>query len=130
MKLFRSFAAAAFLCLGVAACGTFAGGGGSSAPSPAILKSAKAVLTVYGEVYQPAVLFYGRLPDCPQAVVCKDRPVLDKLKAVDLATTKAITAAQPVLNGQLPDGGQVADALAAVAAAQTQIAASGALKLH
>lgn len=94
-----------------------------------VMKAAQVSLTVYRDVFQPAVLVYGRLPDCPQATICKERAVLTKIQAADLAATKTITAAQPVLNGSLPDGGQLASALEAISNAQKAIADSGALKL-
>lgn len=92
-----------------------------------VLQATKLALTTYADVFQPAVITYGRLPDCPAAALCKDRAILNKLKAADAAVTKTVVAVQPVLDGKLPDSGQVADALTAITSAEAAIAASPAL---
>lgn len=123
MKLIRLAAAAALLAL--AACSTPTGG----ISSPGVLKATQVALTTYADVYQPAVLAYGHLPTCPAAAICKDNAVLAKLKAADLAVTNTLVAARPILNGTLPDKGQLTDALVAIQQAEATIAGSGALKL-
>lgn len=99
--------------------------------SPATADAKRAVqvaLTAYADVYQPAVLVYGRLPACPAATaVCHDSAVLAKLKAADLAVTASIVAAQGVLDGTATDTGQLTAALTAIQQAEVQIAGSGAL---
>lgn len=125
MSRFKALTAALCL-LALGACSTT---GGQPQTSQSVMKAAQVALTVYGDIFQSAVLLYGQLPDCPQAALCKDRDVLTKIQAADLAVTKTVTASRPVLNGSLPDGGQLGDALSAIANAERVIADSGALKL-
>lgn len=109
---------------GLAGCALF--------PTTAQDSARKAVgiaLTTYADVYQPAVLVYGSLPDCPSVVLCKERAVLNKLKAVDAAATASIVAAQPVLHGDLPDKGELEAAVRAVQAAEIAIASAPGVRL-
>lgn len=93
------------------------------------LKGAKTAITIYVDVYQPAVLTYGRLPKCPGPVLCHDVGVYAKLKVVDLATTKSIVLAQAVLEGKSEDtGAEINDALAAISAAERTITSEGVVK--
>jgi len=123
MKLLRLGAALALMVLG--ACTTAQ----TDSAKSAYLVAVKGALTTYADVFQPAVLAYGHLPDCPQAAICKDQPILDKMKAADLAVSSTLEKARPVLDGSMSDGGQLAQALLAVQQAETTIANSGALKL-
>lgn len=123
MKLLRIGAALAFLAMG--ACTTAQTDGAKNTT----LKATQVALTTYADVFQPAVLAYGHLPPCPQAVLCKDQTVINKLKAADLAVSSTLEAARPVLNGGQTDAGQLANALQAIATAEATIAGTGALKL-
>lgn len=87
--------------------------------------AAQATITAYADIYQPAVLAYGRLPVCPQAVLCHDAATFGKLKAIDAAVTQSITAAQSVLEGKTADSGQISAALTAIQSAEATIASSG-----
>jgi len=125
MKLFRLLPAAA---LAVSL------GGCSLIPDSAITKDAKlavaSALTSYADIYQPAVLAYGRLPICPDPTpsgsICHDQLILAKLKAIDLATTSTIVTAKGVLDGSSSDTGtELTNAINAITAAQSQITATG-----
>lgn len=100
---------------------------GSTAGNDA-LQGTKLALTTYADVYQPAVITYGHLLPCPAAtIICKDEATLANLKSYDAKATAAIVAAQAVLEGNLTDAGQLADAMAKIQAAETAIASSGAM---
>lgn len=110
-------------------CTTLQGVIGSTATQDA-LQAARITITTYADIYQPAVIAYGRLPACGSAgapVLCKDAAVFAKLKAADLAVTKSVTAAQGVLEGTATDAGQITAAINAITQAEATIAASGAL---
>lgn len=114
---FLKFALAGALALSLGACALLGDSGATSA-----LNAVRTTLTSYSEVYQPALLVYGRLPDCPaNGAPCKNPTLWVTLKEVDAKTTKAIVDAQPVLNGSVLDQGQVLDALTAVQDAKSQI---------
>lgn len=119
-----SFAAVGLLMGG---CALFSGPAGQDA-----LKGAQAAITTYVDVYQPAILAYGQLPVCgsaPVVVLCHDKAVYAKLKAVDLAATKSIVAAQAVIEGSTSDTGtEISDALSAISAAERAIASEGIVK--
>lgn len=123
MKLLRIGAALALLAIG--ACTTAQ----TDSVKGSALKATQVALTTYADVFQPAVLAYGRLPACPQAVLCKDPATITKLKAADLAVSSTLEAARPVLDGGQADAGQLANALQAIAQAEATIAGTGALKL-
>lgn len=125
-RLFSALAVVGLMAL--AACA--GSGAATGTTSASVLKATNVALTTYADVYQPAVLAYGKLPVCPAATICHDPVVLGKLKAADLAVTKVVTAAQPILNGSVPDAGQLGDALTAIEQAESTIAGSGALKLN
>jgi hypothetical protein len=96
------------------------------------IKTASTTLALYADVYQPAVIVYKRLPSCGQPAsppICRDDAIFHNLQKVDLAATRGITAAQPVLAGKLPDTGQVLAAIDAVTQAEDAISASGALAI-
>ena len=105
--------------------------GNSPAANDALI-GVQAVLTTYADVFQPAIITYGRLPVCPNptpsGTVCHDPAVLAKMKAADAAATKAIVSAQAVLEGSTADAGQITAAMQAVAAAEATISAATALK--
>lgn len=137
MKFAVHMIAAALMLASVSACQTTGTGAG---PGPVIgvgnaaaddaLKATKVVLTGYVDIYQPAVIAYGSLPDCPGATLCRDRVVLDKLKAADAAAMAVLQTAMNVIDGKTQDsGGDVQRALSAIQAAEVQIAASGAMSL-
>lgn len=126
MKLFRTLGAAVAL-MALAACAH--NDGGQVDPGQTIRNASNMALTTYGDVFQPALIIYGRLPDCPKATICKERAPLDKMKALDAKAVAAISAARPVLNGSTIDKGELGKALAAIAEAQAAIANSGALRL-
>lgn len=104
---------------------------------------AKTIITGYADIYQPFVLTYGHWPKCGVPVVtgapadsaagltvaapllCHDPHVLAMLKAVDKAATAAIVAAKRVLDGTMPDTGQIEAVMAAIQSAELQINASG-----
>lgn len=123
MKLLRIGVALALLAIGACTTAQTDGVKGSA------LKATQVALTTYADVFQPAVLAYGHLPDCPQAIICKTRDTLNKMKAADLAVSSTLEAARPVLNGGKSDTGQLANALQAIAQAEATIANTGALKL-
>lgn len=103
---------------------------GCATNSPDVKQAARIAITTYADIYQPAVLTYGKLPNCePQVVsfICKDPAVLVKLKAADLAVTNSIVAAQPILDGRAIDAGELTAAISAIMQAQSTIAVSGAL---
>ena len=77
--------------------------------------SAKLVLTTYAATQQ-AIILYGRLPTCDltQSRLCKDKHVWVKLKATEAIATTAIAAAEPILNAQAIDTGQIIAALHAM----------------
>jgi hypothetical protein len=125
MKLFRTLGAAVAL-VALAACSTPQD---QADVQGAVRKASAVALTTYADIFQPAVLSYGSLPDCPQAAICKDRATLNQLKAVDAKAVAAITAARPILNGSAVDTGRLGEALAAIMEAQAAIARSGALRL-
>lgn len=107
-------------------------GGCASASDSATAASAKTALatalTAYADVFQPAILVYGRLPRCPSTTpLCGNQSIVDKLKAADAAVTAAANAAQPIVDGKAPDGGQIMAAMAAINSAEVSIASSGAL---
>lgn len=107
------------------ACSTF----GAVAPSAAqaSLNATRTTLTAYYDVAQPALLIYGRLPACPQVVLCKNGLAFTKMQATDKAVVASIVAARAVIDGNLPDAGQIAAAVKAIQDAQIQYAANGAL---
>lgn len=94
------------------------------------VRSAQIAITTYVDVYQPAVLAYGRLPQCgPSApVICHDIFVYADLKAADLATTKSILAARAVISGKPGAGTELSEALAAISAAERSIASKGIIR--
>lgn len=124
-KLLLIAAAAALLCGCQAIQGTIGGDATKDA-----MKASQVAITTYADIYQPAVIFYGHLPACPDAIICKDANTLQNLKAVDLAATTSIIAAQEVLEGKAKDTGQITAAVLAIAQAEQTIAASGALVKH
>ncbi len=87
-------------------------------------RAAKVTLTAY-EATQQAILIYARLPACeaPAAVapLCRDAKLWAKIKTVEVAATKAIAAATPVLNGDEADAGQLVAALIAIESVKSAI---------
>lgn len=90
------------------------------------MKAAETVIAGYADIYQPLVLTYGRLPKCEPGSppVCHDVKIFGMLKAIDKAATAAIVAAQPVLDGSMPDTGQITAVVTAIQAAELQINSS------
>lgn len=117
MKVLRTLAALALVAC-VAACSSLNVTVGSN-------KSVNAALLAYADIYQPAVMAYGSLPVCPAAALCRQPAVHAQLKAADLAVSKSVEAARPVLSGSLPDHGELLAVLEAVSASQALIVRSG-----
>lgn len=94
-------------------------------------QAVQVALTTYADVYQPAVIAYGKLPACPNPTpsgsICHSVALYAKLAAADAAVTKSIVAAQAVLEGTATDTGQLLNALTAIQNAEVSIASSGAL---
>lgn len=85
-------------------------------------------INAYADVYQPAVLMYGRLPVCAPSApkLCHDIAVYADLKAADLAATNSIIAARAVLSGKKSvTGTELSDAITAIGAAEMRIASRG-----
>jgi hypothetical protein len=120
MKRFALIAAAALMLCG---CQTIQSAIGSTASTDA-LQASKAAIATYADVYQPAVIAYGRLPTCPAALLCKDTNVFRNLEVANLAVIKSIVAAQAMLEGTATDSGQIAAAFQAVAQVEASIAAA------
>lgn len=80
---------------------------------------ARGVLVAY-ELAQDGALIYGSLPLCrpevSQVKICRSAVIWAKIKATTGAATAAIVLARPVLRGEKLDAGEIADALAKVAA--------------
>lgn len=93
------------------------------------LNATKTAFTVYTDVYQPSVIFYGTLPDCSETVViCKDRAVLEKMKAYDALAVKAMVLANEAIQAGRTDGTVITEGIEAVAEAQVVIAPAVAVK--
>lgn len=102
---------------------------GSTAASTS-LKATQLAMTTYADVYQPAVLYYGSLPACPAATLCRDTAIHAKLKAADLAVTKAVSLAADVTSGKVVDTGQLLGVIEAIQSAEVTIGSSGALSVN
>jgi hypothetical protein len=80
---------------------------------------ARGVLVAY-EVAQDAALIYGSLPLCkpetPQVKICRSAAIWAKIKSTTSAATAAIGIARPALRGDKQDAGEIADAVAKIAA--------------
>lgn len=124
-RLFLIAATAALLC----GCQAIQGSIGDNATKDA-MKAAQVAITTYADIYQPAVIAYGQLPECPAATFCRETAIFNKLKGADLAVTTSIVAAQEVLEGKAKDTGQITAAILAIGAAEQAIAASGAMVKH
>lgn len=123
----KKFLAVALMGVMLSGCSAIQSVVGTGVATDAV-QSAKYALTTYVDIYQPAVIAYGGLPDCGTGpVLCKDRSILDKLKAADAAAVKSIVAANDVLNGGKIDAGEISAAISAIQQAEATIAASGAL---
>jgi len=85
--------------------------------TPEARSKTKVALTAY-EAMQEGMLIYGHMPACdPEAGVvriCRDAATWNKIKIADKLAVKAINAASPVLQGDLPDSGEVIKALIAI----------------
>ena len=93
-------------------------------------KAIQVGLTAYRDIYQPAVLLYGKLPDCPTAVVCRDPAAFRAMQAADKAATKAINDTKTIVDGLEGDSNGKLQALqTAIQDAELLIAKSGALNL-
>lgn len=115
LKLTALFLAACY----VSGCALFSG-------SQTTLDATKKTLTIYTSIVQPAIITYGSLPDCsaanPLLKLCKDHEAWLKIQAAAKAAHESIQAAVPVLNGEVPDIGQLESAVTAVDAASTAFA--------
>lgn len=80
------------------------------------LNATNATLRFYGDVVQPGVITFGRIPTCPQPVValCKDPATWTRIQATDATVTAAIVRARAALNGSVPNSGQAAAAVSAI----------------
>lgn len=130
MRLFKLLALST-LSLSLMGCSIFSALGidTNSTAAQDALKATEGVLEVYADIYQPAVITYGHLPVCVpgQLSLCKNTSVLASLKAIDLKATSAIVAARAILEGGPDTGSQLADAIATITTAETQIASTGVL---
>jgi hypothetical protein len=91
----------------------------------------KVALKSYGDVYQPLVISYGRLPVCPAPVpmLCHDRAVFADLAKADAAVTASIGAAEAVMRGDVVDtNNYLQKVMTAIEAAKVKIAATGLLR--
>lgn len=135
MNKLRNLLSAAAMSLALAGCASMGATPTGAPPTVGTVqadavKAAKAVVTLYADLYQPAVLAYGRLPDCPGATLCKDRAILNRLKAADLVASTAIEKARPILDGLASGSGiEIQDAVKGVQAAESLVASSGAFNL-
>jgi hypothetical protein len=87
------------------------------------LMGVQTVLVTYGDVIQPAVLEYEKLPRCAVAKTpaCSLQTEVDYLKKIDKTATAAIKTAQPVIDGKASDQGQLALAVNAVIVVQAEL---------
>lgn len=112
---FLSFLTVAVVASALSACALFSG-------SQTTLDATKKTLTIYTSFVQPAIITYGSLPDCspanPALKICKDHAAWLKIQAAAAAAHASIQAATPVLNGEVPDIGQIDDAIGKIGAAQ------------
>lgn len=129
MKHLKMLAAIGLLAL--AGCAT---DGTTTAPSQTAndaMTGVKASIAAYVDVFQPAILTYGHLVECPHptpsGMFCHDKDVLTKMKAIDKAVVRTIVAAQAVIDGKELDTGQLTIAVQAIIAAETTISGSGIL---
>lgn len=90
-------------------------------------RAVQAALVAYTGIYQPAVIEYGRLPDCPATPLCRDRALFAKLAAADQVVRTSANVANPVLHGDVPNTGQLTALINAITNAQTQVARAGIL---
>lgn len=84
-------------------------------------------LTTYTQVYQPALIAYGRLPVCPVPApqLCHDREVFRQLAAADAVVRTTANAAKKVMDQNANDPKALTNVVQAIQTAQLQIAASG-----
>lgn len=73
-------------------------------------KSAALTLVTY-ETAQQSLLIYGKLEKCEapetKTKICRSQKLWNRIKAVEKAATLAIMDAEPVLNGDKVDAGEV-----------------------
>ena len=104
--LARMLTVCAIIALG--GCALFSG-------SQTTLDATKKTLTLYTSFVQPAIITYGSLPDCspsnPMLKLCKDHEAWLKIQAAAKAAHSSIQAAAPVINGEVPDIGQLQQAI-------------------
>lgn len=91
-------------------------------------KGVQVALTTYTQIYQPAVIAYGRLPLCPAAVLCHDKEVFAQLAAADAVVNVAADAARKVMTENYNDPNALSRVVAAIQDAQLKIAQAGILK--
>lgn len=130
MKTLKAFALIGLMAVALSGCAALQNAVGEGVVADG-KKAAVAALTTYADVYQPAVIFYGRLPDCPAAPVCKERAVLTQMQAADRVAVRAINDAKVIIDGASSgtSAGQLAALQTALANAQLIIASSGALSM-
>jgi hypothetical protein len=93
-------------------------------------KNAKLVLMAY-ETAQEGIIFYGHLPDCAPTApkFCRDKEVWTRIQIYNKLATNAIQAAEPVLNGEQVDAGEIIAAYNAISTVKSAYAeAMGKLK--
>jgi len=110
-------------------------GGCAFLPDNAVTSDAKLAVKValksYGDVYQPLVISYGRLPVCPQPapMLCHDRAVFADLAKADAAVSSTIGAAEAVMRGDVTDtNNYLQKVMQAIEDAKVKIAATGLLR--
>lgn len=121
--LFRTALGAALLAISLSACAMLP----DNSVTADAKKGVQVALTTYTQIYQPAVIAYGRLPLCPAALLCHDKAVFAKLAAADAAVNSAATAAKTVMDQNVGDPNALQNVVSAIQTAQLQIAQSGIL---
>lgn len=121
MTKYLRFFGLAFAVVALSGCASLS----SFTNTPGSRHAAKVTLTVYVEVVQPAMIAYGRLPDCNPAPkpLCKDHGAWVKIQAASAAAHSAIQTAAPLLFGNATDpDGKIDKALLEIDNAQTAFA--------
>jgi len=89
-------------------------------------KGALLAFSVWADGVQPAILVYGRRPTCaPQVtVICKNQKTWDKVKSIELTTSRLIETTRPVITGGTTDLELLTNVAGAVWDAKSQLEAA------